>query len=587
MTREPSPPPQPVHASSQTLARRLWAQYVAPRWRLVLIAMVLMAATAAASSSYAFIVQWAVSLFEAQDSRVIWLAPAVISAAALFKGVTLYLQVLQTNRLALSVMRELQEDMFSRLLSADYARIAAESAGSLVSRFINDVNLLREALIRAANNLVRDVLIVIGAVSAMFWFDWMLAVLVCVVYPLAAWPVTAIGRRLRRVSADAQVQMGGVTSFLEESFPGARMVKTYGLERYQRDRAQGAFMERFRYALTLAAGKARVDPILEVLGGVAIAGVLGFAGWRTSTGASSIADLIGFIAAIGIMAPAVRAIGTLSAVAQEGFAALDRIFALMDEPPAIANRPGAKPLDRVRGEVALKDVHFAYADGNEALKGVSLTASAGETVALVGPSGAGKSTVLNLIPRLYDVTEGAVTVDGRDVRDLTIASLRGQIATVSQNVVLFDDTVLAFGKLDASEEAIIEAAKAAAAHDFIAAMEGGYDAPVGPKGERLSGGERQRIALARAFLKDAPILLLDEATSALDAESERKVQEAIQRLAKGRTTLVIAHRLATVRDADRIYVFENGQIKETGTHDALMAEGGLYSELAKLQFREG
>ncbi|MCF8880597.1 ABC transporter ATP-binding protein/permease [Hyphobacterium sp. SN044] len=580
----------PRARSTGELTARLWRDWLAHRWPLVLVAVLLSALTAAAVSSYAFVLSWTMELLERSDERVIWIAPIAIFAMTAVRGLSLFAQTVQTNRLALRVMQELQERMFVRLVRADFARLLAEPVGSLVSRFTNDITLLREALVRAANNLLRDTLTVVGAVAAMFWFDWMLAILVLFVYPIAALPVVRIGQRLRKTSNEAQQQMGEVTSFLEESFSGVRMVKTYQLEEYEEKRSHGAFLKRFRLALKLAASRARVDPILEVIGGIALAGVLGFAGWRISNGEMSVPDVIGFIAAIGVMAPAVRALGTLNAVVQEGLAVLDRVFTVIDTPDAVTEAPDAKPLKLSGGAVEFDNVAFAYGEDAPALHGISMRAEPGQTIAFVGPSGSGKTTILNLIPRLYDPTEGRVLIDGQNIRSATIASVRQTIALVSQDVTLFDDTVranIAFGRLDASDEEIAAAAKAADAHDFITALPGGYDAPVGPRGGQLSGGQRQRIAIARAILKDAPILLLDEATSALDAEAEARVQEALSRLTEGRTSFVIAHRLATVRNADWIYVLDQGRIAEQGRHDDLVAKDGLYARLSKLQFAAG
>lgn len=579
------PDPSPV----RSLIARFWRDRIAPRWRLVTIAVILSATTAAAASSYAFMIRWAVGMLERQDTQVIWLAPIVIVIITAIRGGSLFLQTVQTNRLALRVMQDLQETLFTRLVRADYARLISEPVGAIVSRFTNDITILRDLLVRAANNLLRDTLTILGAVIAMFVFDWMLALLILVVYPLAALPVIRIGNMLRKTSSEAQTQMGEVTSFLEESFSGARMVKTYGLEDHEIERSRFAFLKRFQLALSLAASKARVDPILEVVGGAAFAGVLAFAGWRISQGAASIADFTGFIAAIGIMAPAVRAVGTLGAAMQEGVAVLQRIYDVTDETDDVIQIPGAKPLKVTRGRLEFDNVSFAYNGEGAALSHIDLVAEAAKTTAIVGASGSGKTTLLNLVPRLYDPARGAVLIDNQDIRKATIKSVRDAVALVSQDVVLFNDTIaanIAFGRMTASRDEIEAAARAADAHEFIMELPGGYDAPVGPRGGQLSGGQRQRIAIARAILADAPILLLDEATSALDAEAEARVQSALQRLSEGRTTIVIAHRLATVRDADRIYVMENGQIAETGKHDELLARGGIYARLCKLQFAD-
>lgn len=543
--------------------------------------------TAGAAASYAGLIAWTFNLLEERSADFFPLAPMVIIVLTALRAVSLYAQTVQTNKMALHVMQDMQNAMFSKLVHADFARLSREPVGGLVSRFTNDITLLRETLVRLANNLVRDVFTVIGAIAWMLYLDWMLTAMILLVYPIAFYPVLRIGQRLRKTSADAQSQMGAVTSQLEESFSGARMVKTYGLEDYEAERAGKSFAERLRFLFRITENKARVDPILEVAGGFALAGLVAFAGWRLMNGETSIGNILGVLTGIGVMSPALRAIGTLNAVVQEGFAVLERVFAVLDEVDTVVPALDAPTLSAPAGEVALSGVRFAYPDGTLALDGVNLVARPGKTVALVGPSGSGKSTVLNLIPRLYDVTDGQVDIDGQDVRAVSLASLRGSLALVSQDVTLFDDTVranIAFGKLDASDDEVVAAARAADAHDFIMELPEGYDSPVGPRGGNLSGGQRQRLSIARAILKDAPVLLLDEATSALDTESERRVQAALERLSEDRTTLVIAHRLSTVRDADWIYVMQDGQVREEGRHEDLLARGGLYAKLCKLQF---
>jgi subfamily B ATP-binding cassette protein MsbA len=420
-----------------------------------------------------------------------------------------------------------------------------------VSRFTNDINVVSEALVRGGQTAVRDTLTLVGAIGWMFYLDWVLTLVVLVVFGLAAWPMQLIAASARKRTHAAQQQISALSAVLFESFGAARFVKTYGLEAHERDRARLSFDKRRQLQLKLARNRAITVPLLEVIGGVAFAGILLIAGWRITHHAMTIGDLMGIVTAFATMTPSARAVGQFNTLFNEARAALERIFGLIDEPSAIIDKPGAMPLKVSRGEVSFAQVGFSYADA-PALSDLSFTVEPGETVALVGPSGAGKSTIFNLLPRLYDVTSGAVRIDGQDVREVTLASLRASIALVSQEATLFNDTVranIALGRAGASGADIEDAARNAAAHDFVSALPQGYDTIVGDRGANLSGGERQRVALARAFLRNAPILLLDEATSALDSESEAKVQEALARLSKGRTVLVIAHRLRSTAGA--------------------------------------
>lgn len=516
---------------------------------------------------------------------VIWIAAAIVGLS-IGRSLTLYLMTVANNTGVQRALVDIQDAQYVSLVHGDYARLAGDASGGFVSRFINDVNAIRDAGLRFANNFTKSVVTVVGMLAIMLWTDWQLTLLLLVVYPIAFGPVIGLGNRIRKRSRQAQQQIGDITAHLSEGFQSARVVKAYGLEDYQAERAHKSFRERSRLFLKVLTDRAAVDPILEVTGGVALAGILGFAAWRIAHDAASLGDLLRIIGALAIASPELRALGTLNAVAQEGGAAADRVFEIVDAEPQLALPSPAEDLGRAEGAVAFEDVRFEYPDGSPALTGLSFSVARGETIALVGPSGAGKSTVFNLLMRLYDASGGSVSVDGHDVRRLAPASLRGNLALVAQDAALFDDTVrgnIALGRFDAREDEIETAARAANAHDFIAGLPQGYDTPVGEMGRNLSGGQRQRVALARAILRDAPILLLDEATSALDAESEARVQEALASFSRGRTTLVIAHRLSTVRQADRILVMEGGRVVEEGSHEDLMAKGGVYARLAELQ----
>jgi subfamily B ATP-binding cassette protein MsbA len=566
---------------------RLWRQYIW-RYKLDLLALApVLAVVAAAGVSYALILKFGTDSIQARDMRAITLMPLAVIGAVVVRAAGMWAQAVMTQSLALKILRDLQNAMFGKLMSVDFARFQREDVGRLVSRFTNDITIVGYALVRAAQTSIRDTLTLIGALASMFWLDWVLAAVVIGVFALAAQPLQAIARRARRQTAIAQEQVGHVTSLLSEILGAARFVKTYNLERRETERAGGSFEEQRRVNMKLAYNRARSEPLMEILGGIALAGVFYLAGVRIASGLMTIGDLLGIVGAVGIATPAARSISGFNTMLNEALAAINRMFTLIDEPETINDKPDAKTLNVSEGRIAFENVAFSYGDA-PAIENVSFAVAPGETVALVGPSGAGKSTIFNLLPRLYDVTAGSVRIDGQDVRDVTVASLRSSISLVAQESALFNDSIRAnigLGRAAATHAEIEEAARNAAAHDFIMALPSGYETMAGERGGNLSGGERQRIALARAFLRDAPILLLDEATSALDAASEAQVQDALRRLSKGRTVLVIAHRLATVRDADRILALENGRIVEVGRHDDLVAKGGLYARLSRLQFQ--
>jgi subfamily B ATP-binding cassette protein MsbA len=571
--------------SSRALLTRLWHDYVKryrSRLAIVLVLTLIMAGTTAL---YPVVIDHAFQMFTERDRRILYQLPALVLAVTAVKAAAQYFQNVQVQQIVLLVIRDLQGRMFAHLTQTDLARLEREAPAALAARFTTDAAIIREALTRAVNGIA-DAVTVVGLIGSMIYLDWLLSLIAAVLYPLAAVPIQRIGKRVRRASGGMQERMGETAALLNESFAQARTVRAYRLEALETQRAEGAFAELYRALLRMSRSRARIDPVLEVLGGAAVAAVIGFAGWRAAIGSHTIGNFTGFVAALLIASRPLRALGSLNAALQEGLAGLARVFAVVDEPPAILAAPDAVDLPPGDGRVVFQDVRFVYPDGRVGLASLNFEAAPGRTVALVGPSGGGKSTAISLIPRLHDVSAGAVLVDGIDVRRLTLASLRDAMAYVGQDALLFDDTIAAnigMGRRDATPAEIEAAARDAAAADFIAALPQGFATRVGPGGRRLSGGQRQRVTLARALLRNPRILLLDEATSALDTESEAAVQTALARLRKGRTTIVIAHRLSTVRDADLVVAMADGQAVEMGTHAELLARDGLYARLVRSQ----
>jgi subfamily B ATP-binding cassette protein MsbA len=578
----------PQALSSLALVRRLVRDFIWRHAGMIALAFLCMGMTAGSTALRAWLMEPVLDrIFIARDASLLLLLGGAALVLALIKGFADYGQTVLMNRVGQRVIADIQIASFARLLRADLAYFNATSSGLLISRLTNDVGLLRNAAGNVLAGIGRDAVTVVFLVGLMFYQDWVLALIAFFAFPLAIRPIIGIGRRMRRVSANTQAEMGQLTTLLSQTFQGARHVKAYGMEEYEERRA-GRLIERI-FALVDRANRtrSRATPMMEALGGAAIAVVILYGGQQVISGARTPGAFFSFITALLLAYQPVKALAILNANLQEGLAAAQRVFQVLDIEPAIRDRRGAQPLSIGTGEVRFEQVRFGYHPGVVALDGIALTVPGGGTVALVGPSGAGKSTMLNLIPRFYEVDQGAISIDGQDVRAVTLASLRAAIALVAQEVSLFDDTVranIAYGRFGASEEQIEAAATAAGADRFIRELPQGYETLVGEHGVLLSGGQRQRLAIARAMLKDAPILLLDEATSALDSESERQVQAALRSLMRGRTTIVIAHRLSTVIGADLICVLDRGHIVETGRHAQLLARNGLYTRLYETQF---
>jgi len=487
------------------------------------------------------------------------------------------------------VVKDLRTGLYRHILNQSAAFFSRSTTGQLMSRITNDVNQVQLVVSETVADLVRESLAVVAFAGLLLSYDWRLALMVLVTAPLVVYPLVRLGQRVRRTTRHGQQELEHVTHLAAEGLTGHRIVKAFGAEAREAARFERASHRLYRTNMRIRSALSALPPLMEFIGGIAAVGALSYGAQRIRGGFMTVGDFAVFLGAAFMLYGPVKKLSRVNAALQQAIASAERIFGLLDTHSEVRDAPGAPPLDRLRQSVEFRDVGFAYEDEPDKfiLRHVSFTAQAGQVVALVGLSGAGKTTLVNLIPRFYDVTEGAILVDGVDVREASLRSLREQVALVTQDTVLFDDTIsanIAYGVPGASRAQIEAAARAAHAHEFIIGMQDTYETPIGERGQRLSGGQRQRLAIARAILKDCPLLVLDEATSSLDAESERLVQEALANLMRNRTTFVIAHRMSTVRRANLIIALEKGQVAEIGTHDQLVDRpGGVYAKLFALQ----
>ncbi len=576
--------------STGALISRLGQESIRPYVGWIIFALVCMALVAGATALSAYLMKPVINdVFVGKDRGLLLPISAAVILTFAVKGLANYGQAVLMSFVGLRIVTDTQHRLYAHLMQLELGFFHDSPTGNLLSRFTIDINMMRNAVSNALTGFGKDLLTLIFLVGVMFWQDWMLALIAFVVFPIAVFPIVRLGRRMRKVTVNTQEEMGQFTTLLEQTFQGARVVKAYGMEEYEKGRVRTIAERIFNLVFKAARTRSLASPIMETLGGLAVALVIFYGGLRVIDNSMDPGSFFSFITALLLAYEPMKRLANLNASLQEGLAGAQRLFVLLDREPHIQEMPDAHELEITGGALHLDQVKFSYVSDQPALDNVTIDVPAGKTVALVGPSGAGKSTILNLIPRFYDVDGGKISIDDNDITKLTFASLRGAVALVSQDVTLFDDTIranIAYGRPEASEEQIIEAAKNAAAHDFIVEMPDGYDTYVGERGTKVSGGQRQRLAIARAMLKNAPILLLDEATSALDTESERRIQEALKKLMQGRTTLVIAHRLSTVMDADLIHVIDQGKLTESGSHDELMALDGLYAKLYALQFSD-
>lgn len=567
---------------------RVWREYIADKWKRLTLAVILMIV---AASFDALLVRQLKPVFDEvfidKNRASLGTIGLTILVLYLLKGVFSYSQSVVMTKLSIRVIADMQRDIFKRLIRMDNAFFQNHSTGEIITRFTSDVAMVKDAVLNSLTTFVKDSASVVFLVVLMFFQSLEMACVVFFVFPLGIYPVAVCGRKMRKKTKKNQEANEGFFNLLSQSFNGIKIVKSYCTENDEYKELDKTIVKMNKLSFSMACLHALQSPLMEFFGGIAMAATLGYGGWQIMQGNMSPGNFMVFLLAIVAAYKPMKNIANLHMRMQMGVASMLRLYAMLDIVPAIREMPNAEKLNVEKGKIEIKNVSFSYDGEREVLHNVSLTVNPDETVALVGHSGSGKSTLINFLPRFYDPQQGQILIDGQDIRQVTLESLRRQTAYVSQDVILFNDTVknnIRYGSPDAADEQVVAAAKAAAAHDFIMNLENGYDTVLGEHGSGLSGGQRQMISIARAMLKNAPILLLDEATSALDSQSEHIVQKSLEKLMKGRTSIVIAHRLSTIIDADRICVFNDGEIVEQGTHEELLALDGIYAQLYKIQF---
>lgn len=552
-----------------------------------------------------FLAMLSMALFSAVAGGIVWLSKtvldkvliakdlkmlAIISLAIPFifalKGIADYGKTYFLNYIAQNAIKDLREDLYSKLISLSHGFYVTHSTSKIMSRITSDIQALQLALLKVPPTLIRDGLIVIGMIGILFYLHWKYAFIVVVVLPLISLPLVQFARKMRKASKEGQVQMAEIYSSLQEMLSGFSIIKSFCREEHEKNRFTVNNKHYYNIQQRMVRVDARSTPVMETLAMTGAAIVLWFGGKDVINGVWTLGEFTAFIVAIQQMYQPLKNFAQLNLTIQQAVTASERIFEILDQEPTIYNLPNAKQIQKFSKDIVYNNVTFAYEQSKPVLKDINININKGQTIAFVGASGSGKSTIANLLLRFYDVNFGEILIDGINIKDLTLESLREQIGVVSQDVLLFNDTIrynISYGKLDATDEEIKAAAMAANAHNFISKMPKQYDTLVGERGMKVSGGEKQRIAIARAMLKNPPILILDEATSALDSESEKLVQDAIETLMKNRTTILIAHRLATVKNADKIVVIDNGCIAEQGTHEELLSKNGIYTKLYNMQ----
>ncbi|MDC0530871.1 ABC transporter ATP-binding protein/permease [Alphaproteobacteria bacterium] len=572
---------------NKNLIKSFWNDFVSKYTSNIFLAFLLLVLVAITASIYPYLIQLVFDgLLDSKNVQWITL-PLIIGMVAIIRGVAMFFQIKQVSKISLSISVDIQKKLTKHIINSDLLELNKISSGNHVSRIMNDVVLIKDGFERSINNLIRDTLTIVALMSYLIWLDWLLSILIFIIYPIALNPIFKIGKKQKIIATNLQEQMETVTSTLTEMLQGIRMVKSYNLEKMETKRSENVLNILFNKMFSLVIGRAKILPILEVLGGVAAACVIGLASYRVSIGELSPGSVVGYVTALLMIAQPARALGTFNTVLQEALSALSRIYSQLSVVSKIKNltlAPNLKLNGKNPPNIVFKKVSFSYTDKIKALDNINFFIESGSKVALVGQSGAGKSSIIDLISRFYDPLSGDIFINQQSLKDVNLNSLRDNIALVSQDTIIYNKTFLEnirFGNLDAKESEIIKAAKNAGIHEFINTTKNGYNTILGEGGKNLSGGQRQRISIARAILKDAPILLLDEATSALDAKTEDEINIALEEITKNKTTITVAHKLSNIVNFDQIILFNKGKVIEFGKHKELLKKSTLYKKLYK------
>ncbi|MFC1856288.1 lipid A export permease/ATP-binding protein MsbA [Thermodesulfobacteriota bacterium] len=564
-------------------------QYFRPYLFRIIAAIFFVIIVAATTGASAYLVEPLLDdIFINKDASMLQLIPLLIILIFFLKGVAEYMNAFIMRTLGQEIIMNIRNELYENYLKLSAGFFADNSTGNLMSRITNDVFMMQQAL-PATVSIFKQSITVLGLMAVAFYRDPILAFIACFVFPLSIWPAIRISKKIRKFSKRGQEKMGDLSSILQETFTGIRIVKAFVMEEYEKKRFNDENFKFYKIFKKIIKVDAITSPLMELIGSVGVAAVIFYGGSLVVKGESTPGTFFSFLTALLMMYQPIKKISKNNNAIQQALAAASRVFEIIDKDPEIVEKKDATSELTFNGSVEFNNVQFSYAKDGNVLDGISFSVNKGKVIAFVGSSGAGKTTLVNLLPRFYDVTGGSITIDGVNIKDVTLNALRQQIGMVTQDTFLFNDTIknnIAYGRTEIDESKIIEAARAANAHEFIMGFEDGYDTVIGERGVKISGGQRQRLAIARAIWKNPPILILDEATSALDTESEYLVQQALMNLIKDRTTFVIAHRLSTIQNADMIYVLDAGKIVESGKHDELLENSQVYKKLYNMQFKQ-